>query len=244
MIRLCVHLDAVAALRAARDERVPDVLAAGHAAMLGGADAVGVRCLSARRPVDERDVRLLAEALPLPLRVTIAPVADLVALAKAVKPACVCLAPEGGAGAAFRFDGGAAEEVARAVEDLKSAGIHVVVSVEPDEASLVSADSTGTEAVEIDASRYGRAKAEATRVREFLALSKAAATARTLGLRVHAGHDLGYATVSRVAAMEDVEEVEVGFAIAAQAVFTGFESAVREMRWRVAHAREEEAPAP
>ena len=73
---------------------------------------------------------------------------------------------------------------------------------------------------------------------EFLAIKKAAATAHQVGMRVHAGHGLDYGNVWRVAALPEIEELNIGFAIVARALFTGLTSAVSEMRHEMLRARE------
>ena len=247
MIRLGVNLDHVATVREARGGRVPDVLAAGHAAMLGGADHVVVHLREDRRHVKDRDVRLLRDALPLPLALEMAATAEMVAFALEVKPDAVCLVPE--RREEKTTEGGldlskGSGTVARAVDAIQRAGIPVALFVNPDEEALVLASGLEAQAVELHTGRYADAKAEAERVHEYLALAKAAVSAKSLGLRVHAGHGLDYANVARVAALPDVEELNIGFAIVARAVFLGLERAVAEMRDRMVRAKAEEAPVP
>ena len=90
MIRLGVNLDHVATLRQARGGRSPDVLAAGHAALLGGADQLVLHLREDRRHIQDRDVRLVRENLPLPLCLEMAATAEMVAFARSLKPDSVC----------------------------------------------------------------------------------------------------------------------------------------------------------
>jgi pyridoxine 5-phosphate synthase len=248
MVRLGVNLDHVATVRQARGGRVPDVLAAGHAAMIGGADQVVVHLREDRRHVQDRDVRLLREALALPLALEMAATAEMVAIALEVKPAGVCLVPEkreektteGG----LDLAGGASPEIERAVGSLQEAGIPVSLFVDPDEASLVHANGTEASAVELHTGRYADAATDDARVMELRALAKAAESARSLGMRVHAGHGLDYRNVARVAVLPEVEELNIGFAIVARALFTGLAAAVAEMRTRIDLAKTTEAVSP
>lgn len=247
MIRLGVNLDHVATLRQARRGRHPDLLAAAHAIVIGGADHWVVHLREDRRHVQDKDVRLLRENGGAPLALELAATPAMTAFAKSIVPDAVCLVPEkreeltteGGLDVA-----GAGPELRRAVDDLKAAGIATSLFVDPDEAQLVAANDLGADAVEIHTGRYAGATTEIARLHEFRAISTAAATARSLGMRVHAGHGLDYGNVSRVAALSDVEELNIGFAIVARAMFTGLERAVREMRERVVRAKSEEAPLP
>jgi pyridoxine 5-phosphate synthase len=247
MIRLGVNLDHVATLRQARLGRAPDLLAAGHAALIGGADHVVVHLREDRRHVQDKDVRLLRDALALPLQLEMAATPEMTAIARSVKPDGVCLVPE--RREERTTEGGLSVErdegvITRVVSELRDAGIAVSLFVDPDEAALVAANATGAGAVELHTGRYADATSEGLRIREHRALAKSAITARSLGFRVHAGHGLDYGNVSRVAALPEVEELNIGFAIVARAVFTGLEAAVAEMRARIAGARAAEAPLP
>ena len=246
MIRLGVNLDHVATLRQARGERVPDVLAAGHAAMIGGADQIVVHLREDRRHVQDRDVRLLRDALPLPLALEMAATAEMVRFALEVRPDAVCLVPERRdektteGGLDLSKDAGPIE---RAVAEIQKAGIPVSLFVDPDEASVVAASGVEAQAVELHTGRYANAKAEAERIHEYLTLARGAVAAKSLGMRVHAGHGLDYANVARIAALPDVEELNIGFAIVARAVFSGLERAVWEMRDRMVRAKAEDGGA-
>jgi pyridoxine 5-phosphate synthase len=247
VIRLGVNLDHVATLRQARKARSPDVLAAGHAAMIGGADQVTVHLREDRRHIQDRDVRLLREALPLPMNFEMAATAEMIRFAKEVRPERVCLVPE--KRQELTTEGGLdvgrdAAALARAVAELKESGASVSLFVEPGEAVLLAANETGADAVELHTGRYANAATEEARLAEYLALARAASAARALGLRVHAGHGLDYGNVSRIAALPEVEELNIGFAIVARALFTGLTAATAEMRDRIVRAKAEEAPAP
>src|SRR6202008_94842 len=120
--------DHAATLRQARLGRAPDVLAAGHAALLGGADHVVVHLREDRRHVQDRDVRLLREALALPLQLEMAATAEMTAIARAVKPDGVCLVPE--RREERTTEGGLSVErdeaaITRVVSELRDAGIAV-----------------------------------------------------------------------------------------------------------------------
>jgi pyridoxine 5-phosphate synthase len=248
MLRLGVNLDHVATLRQARGGAHPDVLAAGHAAALGGADHLVVHLREDRRHVQDRDVRLLREASPLPLALEMAATPEMVKIALETKPASVCLVPEkrqertteGG----LPLSASTPPEVARAVAELQGKGIPVSLFVDPEEAALVAASGVEAAAVELHTGRYADARDEESRVRAFLALAKAASSAKSLGLRVHAGHGLDHRNVARVAALPEVEELNIGFAIVARALFTGLQASVAEMRTRIDLARLTESPAP
>jgi pyridoxine 5-phosphate synthase len=53
--------------------------------------------------------------------------------------------------------------------------------------------------------------------------------AKELGLGVNAGHGLNYNNITAIANIEEIDEVSIGHSIIARAIFTGLESAVRDM---------------
>jgi len=55
-------------------------------------------------------------------------------------------------------------------------------------------------------------------------------------LSVHAGHGLTYENVIPVAAIPEIEELNIGHSIISRAVFVGLERAVREMGELMARA--------
>lgn len=220
MIRLGVGLGAIAGLRQALGGREPDLVAAAHAVRLGGGDHGLVRVTVAKAPVTERDVAALVEARTLPVWLAMEPEAALVAWALGAKPAGVVLAGPPRAEGGLDVEGRAAD-VARAVGDLRAAGIDVALVVDPTEAALVAATGAGVDRVQLATGRFAAAKGEDAKVEAFRALHRAAATARTLMLRVAAGGGLGLLDAERVASVPEVEAVAVGRAIAERAVFEG-----------------------
>ncbi len=241
MIRLGVNIDHVATVRNARGERFPEPVAAAHAAVLGGADQITVHLREDRRHIRDDDVTLIRQGIDIDLNLEMACTEEMVAFAQTVQPTHVCLVPEkreeitteGGLDVAGNRD-----LVKGTVDALRGANIPVSLFVDPDEQAMLAANEVGAEMVEIHTGRYANAKGEAAVVREFLAIRQAAATAKQLGLRVHAGHGLDYRNVWRVAALPEIEELNIGFAIVSRAMFVGLTQAVREMRDAMLRARE------
>ena len=241
MIRLGVNIDHVATVRQARGERFPEVVAAAHAAVLGGADQITLHLREDRRHIQDRDVDLIREGIDVDMNLEMACTEEMVEIAKRVQPQYVCLVPEkreeitteGGLDVAANRD-----QVVKTVEALKEAGLNVSLFVDPDEAALLAATDVGADAVELHTGRYANAKGENNVIGEYLAIKKAAASAHQLGVRVHAGHGLDYRNVWRIAALPEIEELNIGFAIVSRALFTGLTSAVREMRDEMLRARE------
>ncbi len=241
MIRLGVNIDHVATLRQARRSRFPDLLAAAHAADLGGADSITVHLREDRRHVQDDDVALLVRSGPLPVNLEMAATDEMVAFARRTKPHSVCLVPE--RREELTTEGGLdvrahADALSRTVEALRGDGIAVSLFVDPDASTLLAVGEVGADAVELHTGRYAGSRSSAETLRAYLALRDAARTARELGFHVHAGHGLDTRNVKRIAALPEVEEMNIGFALVARAVFVGLTTAVREMRDAIDRGRD------
>jgi pyridoxine 5-phosphate synthase len=234
---LGVNIDHVATLRQARRLTVPDVLAAAQAAEAGGADSITVHLREDRRHIQDRDVAHLRRAIKTRLNLEMAPTADMVRIARLIRPHSVCLVPEkrqeltteGGLDAAGQVD--RLKEVA---DRVKAKGIVVSLFVDPDPAQVQAAKQAGADAVELHTGAYAGAKDPQAQAAELAKLSKAAETAVGLGLILNAGHGLGYDNVQPVAQIPGLHELNIGFLIIARAVFVGLTQAVREMKALVA----------
>jgi len=233
-MRLYVNIDHVATVREARRTDEPDPVRAAVFAEMGGAEGITVHLREDRRHIQDRDVRLLMETVRTGVNLEIATDDEVVAIARELAPMQVTLVPErreeitteGGLNVA---NAGVREATARAAGALREAGIRVSLFVDPlDEALRVSAEME-VEAVELHTGEYANAAGE-VRGRELGRLHEAARLGRELGLAVHAGHGLTYENVIPVAALPEIEEVNIGHSIVSRSVLVGMERAVREMR--------------
>jgi len=131
--------------------------------------------------------------------------------------------------------GGATPKIRTAIARLTAACIRVSLFIDPDPGTIDRAAALGVAAVELHTGRYARSwrKSDAA----LRALERAAAHARRRGLAVHAGHGLTYDNVQPVAALRDIEELNIGHSIVSHAIFLGMEEAVRRMRQLVDEAR-------
>ncbi|MFM8980527.1 MAG: pyridoxine 5'-phosphate synthase [Planctomycetia bacterium] len=216
MLRLVVSLDPFAALRRAPGAKTPDLHALAHAALLGGAS--GVRLTLG----DEAEAADLRRRLDGALLLDIPPEATAVEAALRIRPERVCVVPrEAGPGAAA---------LAPLLERLGAGGLSVALRVPPTEQAVLLANEAGAAWADLDTRALAAASQDARRWQEFRALGQAASTARQVGLRVTAGGGLDAPTLARLAALDDLEEVHVGFQALARALFTGLAQAVRDLR--------------
>ncbi len=239
MIRLGVNIDHVATLRQARRAHEPDPVAAAVLALLGGADGIIVHLREDRRHIQDRDVRLLRQTVTNRFNLEMSVADEIVAIACEVKPDEATLVPE--RRAELTTEGGLdvvahQQAVAKAMAQLRPAGIEVSLFVDPDQRQIEMAKLLGAHAVEIQTARYSEAKTAADRAAQLQLLREAADFARQHGLHVHLGHGLDYANVADVVRLPGIEELNIGFSIVARAVFVGIERAVREMKEAIRNA--------
>ncbi len=239
-ILLGVNIDHVATLRQARGTRYPEPVQAALVAEQAGADAITLHLREDRRHIQERDVYLLRDVLQTRMNLEMAVTDEMLAIAEDVRPADCCLVPErreeltteGGLDVA-----GQKERIRDACERLAAAGVRVSLFVDPDPVQVEAAREVGAPVVEIHTGHYAEARGRTAREDELKRIAHAVLHGAELGLQVNAGHGLDYHNVAAVAALPHVRELNIGHAIIARAVFTGLETAVREMLRLMREAR-------
>jgi pyridoxine 5-phosphate synthase len=232
-MRLGVNIDHVATLRQARKGRTPDPVMAAALAELGGAEQITLHVREDRRHVNDRDLMLLRQTVNGALNLEMAALQPMLELALAQRPDIATLVPErreeltteGG------LDVGAhRDDIKRVTRALRDGGIEVSLFVDPDLEQIRACHRADAQAVELHTGRYCDAREPAVREKELSRLVEAARMAVKLGLRVAAGHGLDYWNVLPVARIEEVTELNIGYAIVCRAVLTGMERAVRDMK--------------
>ncbi len=239
-VLLGVNIDHVATLRQARGTRYPDPVQAALVAEEAGADGITIHPREDRRHIQDRDVLLLREVLQTKMNLEMAVTDAMLAFAEQVRPECVCLVPEkreeltteGG----LDVDG-QEERVAKACDRLAKIGAEVSLFIDPDPVQIDAAVRCGAPVVELHTGEYAEAKEAEAVEASFKVLADAVAYARKKGLIVNAGHGLHYHNTERVAAIPGINELNIGHAIIARAVFTGLKDAVRDMKAILDRAR-------
>jgi pyridoxine 5-phosphate synthase len=236
-MRLYVNIDHVATLREARQTDEPDPARAAHAAEQGGADGITVHLREDRRHIQDADVRTLRASIRTVLNLELGAHEEIVRFACRLKPFQATLVPE--RRQEITTEGGLAlpgtdRRVGAVVRRLRDAGIRVSLFIDPNPRIIARAAALGAPAIELHTGRYARTwrKGDAA----LRALRRAATQAKALGLAVHAGHGLTYDNVQPVAAIPEIEELNIGHSIVSNAVFWGLEEAVRRMRTLVDEA--------
>ena len=239
MASLGVNIDHIANVRQARRTVEPDPVPMALLAELGGADGITVHLREDRRHIQDRDVELLRQTVRSRLNLEMAATSEMEAIARRIKPDMVTLVPErreevtteGGLDVA-----GQLEALKGLVTNLQAAGIPVSLFVDPDDIQLEACKATGARWVELHTGTYAEASWD-RQPDELARLTEATVLARSLGLRVNAGHGLTYQNVEPVAAIEGMEELNIGHTIVARALAVGLQAAVSEMRSLVQNPR-------
>lgn len=232
-VLLGVNIDHVATLRQARGTRYPDPVQAAILAEEAGADGITIHPREDRRHIQDRDVLLLKEILTTKMNLEMAVTDAMLAFAEQVRPECVCLVPE--KREELTTEGGLDVEgqearVAKACDRLARIGAEVSLFIDPDVAQIDSAVRCGAPVVELHTGEYAEASDPQAADAAFGTLMEAVDYARKKGLIVNAGHGLHYHNTRRVAAIAGINELNIGHAIIARAVFTGLKEAVKDMK--------------
>ncbi|HEX7758714.1 MAG TPA: pyridoxine 5'-phosphate synthase [Caulobacteraceae bacterium] len=248
-LRLGVNIDHVATIRNARGEGYPDPARAAEIAMQAGADGITAHLREDRRHISDADIEALAgltRKRGRPLNFEMAVTEEMEAIALAHRPHAACLVPErreevtteGGLDVAGQHN-----RIVPVVANLKAAGIRVSLFIEANPIQIAAAASAGADVVELHTGAYCLAVRERRPEAETLLehLRQGAAQAMALGLEVHAGHGIDYETVTPVAAIAEIAELNIGHFLIGEAIFTGLDSAIRRMRALMDAARKEAA---
>ena len=234
-VKLGVNVDHIATIREARKIREPDPVTAALIAELAGANGITAHLREDKRHIQDRDIRLLRGTVTTKLNLKIAPTNEMLQFAINVQPDMVTLLPEnrqeitteGGLNVAAKID-----ELVKFVMTLKSNDIAVSVFIEPETEQVKAAKKVGADIVEFHTGKYAVAYDMGSRQevdREISAIADMTVLARKYGLRAFAGHGLNYRNVAAIAAIEGIEELNIGHSIVGRSVYVGMERAVKEM---------------
>nr|WP_313740270.1 pyridoxine 5'-phosphate synthase [Pseudomonas sp.] len=236
---LGVNIDHVATLRQARGTRYPDPVKAALDAEEAGADGITVHLREDRRHIQERDVLLLKDVLQTRMNFEMGVTEEMMAFAERIRPAHICLVPEtrqeltteGGLDVA-----GQEARIRAAVERLTRIGAEVSLFIDADPMQIDAAYRVGAPAIELHTGRYADAENPAEMAEELERIAKGVALGVDRGLIVNAGHGLHYHNVEAIAAIKGINELNIGHALVAHALFVGFKEAVAQMKTLILNA--------
>ncbi len=232
-ILLGVNIDHVASMRQARGTRYPDPMHAAHLAEQAGADAITIHLREDRRHIQDADVNILKRTIQTRMNLEMAVTEEMLGIAEKIMPEDCCLVPEkreeltteGGLDVMANFN-----VIRDACDRLSNAGIRVSLFIDADQNQIEAASNAGASVVEIHTGHFANASGSRQAKNEYVKIVNAVQAGIDAGLQVNAGHGLHYHNVREIAAINEIAELNIGHAIVARALFTGFEQAVREMK--------------
>jgi pyridoxine 5-phosphate synthase len=233
MIKLGVNIDHVATIRQARGTKYPSVVQAALRAEQSGADSITLHLREDRRHMQDADVYALRGLLQTRMNLECAVTDEMIAIALEVAPQDVCLVPErreertteGGLDVVGNFS-----KVQNAVQKLSAADIRVSLFIGPNIAQIDASKKAGAPVIELHTGTFADAENPKDKARELQRIKDAVAHGLKLGLVVNAGHGLHYHNVHEIASIPGVDELNIGHAIVAHALFVGWDNAVAEMK--------------
>jgi pyridoxine 5-phosphate synthase len=238
-LRLGVNIDHVATIRNARGGDHPDPVRAAQIAAAAGADGITAHLREDRRHSTDSEIARLMAEIDLPLNLEMAGTEEMLEIALQHKPHAACIVPEkreertteGGLDAAAQHN-----HLAYYVDKLGAAGIRVSLFIEPTERQVEAALRLGAPVVEFHTGRYAHVE-EGERAAELKRIADCAALAIKNGIEPHAGHGLTFENVIPIAAIPQIAELNIGHFLIGEAIFTGLDASVRQMRELMDHAR-------
>jgi len=230
--RLFVNVDHVATLREARKTLEPDPLKAALLVEKTGVDGITVHLREDRRHIQDEDVRVIHENISTKLNLEMAATEEMVNIALELKPYQVSLVPEkrqeitteGGLNVS-----GQISELSGIRDKIKNAGILFSLFVDPDLGQVEASKNVHADSIEINTGHYSELSEPNEIEAELMRIRKAANHASEMGLRVFAGHGLNFDNVAAIAAIPEIEELNIGHFLVAQSVYMGIENAVKKM---------------
>ena len=232
MTNLAVNIDHIATLREARGGTEPEPVTGALLAELAGAVGIVCHLREDRRHINDRDLRLLRDVIHSKLDLEMAATEEMISIAIDIVPDLVTFVPEkreeltteGGLNVADNI-----HYFTNATAIMREHGIEVSFFIEPSEEQIEAAATVGADIIELHTGIYSNAITAAERDFELRRLHEAAEIAAEAGLRVTAGHGLDYRNVRPICQIPNMEEISIGHAIMARAVFVGMDQAVRQM---------------
>ncbi len=232
-MRLGVNIDHIATLREARGGSTPDPAFAALIAEDSGAESIVVHLREDRRHIKDNDLYILKGILHTRLNMEMSISTDIVNIACKVKPGQATLVPEkrqeltteGGLDITGNYS-----KIVKTISKLEASGIDVSLFIDPSKSQIRSAKKSGARMIELHTGSYANAVNKKQEHKYLIELISAVDFAKSLGLRVFAGHGLNYNNVSSIAEILGIEELNIGHSIISRALFTGLGKAIREMK--------------
>jgi pyridoxine 5-phosphate synthase len=231
-MRLAINIDHIATLRNARGGAYPDPTAAAAICESSGASGIVCHLREDRRHIRDEDVRALRKSVRGKLDLEMGATDEIVHIALDIVPDFVTLVPEHRRelttedGLDVRAN---RHHLERVITTFHQHNIPVSLFINPHPDQIDLARAIGSDMIEIHTGEYAEARDLRTQRELLKQIQQGAAHAKSIGLGVNAGHGIDYANVAPIAAITDIDELSIGYAVIARALFVGLDNAVREM---------------
>lgn len=255
-MKLGVNIDHIAVLREARKIADPNPLEALSIVKRAGADQITIHLREDRRHIQDSDALNIIQHTSLPINLECALAPEIIDIVCELQPHRVTLVPE--KREEVTTEGGLdifskTKKLSKTIKRLKQHEIEVSLFIDPTLDNVEMSKKLGVEWIEFHTGKYAnvyamlyanlanthhsikelelpRAKLKKMLEEELLTLRTLSCDAMELGLKVAAGHGLNYQNVKEIAAIETIEELNIGQSIIARSIFTGLEQAILEMK--------------
>tara|TARA_B100000700_G_C15017221_1_gene843898 strand:- start:119 stop:865 length:747 start_codon:yes stop_codon:yes gene_type:complete len=232
MASLGVNIDHIAVVREARKAHEPDPVRLAILAEIGGADGITIHLREDRRHIQERDLRILRETVAVKLNLEMASTEEMIQIALNTKPDMVTLVPEkreevtteGGLDVCSNIN-----NLRNTIDILQGNEIPVSLFIDPIKEQIDASQDASACFIELHTGQYAESKSY-QKQKELAKIEESTFYSRSLGLKVNAGHGLTFKNVEPIAAIEGIEELNIGHSIIARAISTGLVEAVKDMK--------------
>jgi len=230
---LGVNIDHIATIRQARGTDYPSVVKAALDAEKAGADSITLHLREDRRHMQDKDLYELKPLLTTKMNLELAPTDEMIKIALDLKPQDVCLVPErreertteGGLDVINNYD-----LLKDTCDRLASIGIRASLFIAPDMKQIERAIMMNVPVIEIHTGHYANLEDITSKIKELTNIKNAVDFANSAGLIVNAGHGLHYKNVQEIVAIKNIKELNIGHSIVAEALFVGWEKAIKDMK--------------
>jgi len=240
-IYLGVNIDHIATLRQARGTVYPCPVEAALICEQAGANSITLHLREDRRHINDADVELMRSSLKTKMNLEMAATDEMLSIAANIKPEDCCLVPEkreeltteGGLDVASQLP-----RMREVCQKLAENNIRVSLFIDADKNQIDAAKECGAPVIEIHTGHYAGATDEKSRNECFQKIKEASTYAHSIGLQVNAGHGLTLENTGKIAALNELVELNIGHSIVARSVFVGLAEATREMKSIMLQARD------
>ena len=231
-MRLAINVDHIATLREARKDVEPDPVTAAHICELAGAEGIVCHLREDRRHINDRDLKILRDTIKTKLDLEMAASEEILKIAIETLPDLSTLVPE--KRQELTTEGGLNVKdnlsyLTDYIKELHKHDINVSIFIDPVEEQIEASARAGADYIEIHTGEYANSRTEEHVRKNLQKIEKAAKFAKSLNLKINAGHGINYLNIVPLIKIKEIEEMSIGFAVIARAAFIGLDRAVRDM---------------